>query len=82
MISHEHLFKRQKRLIHLVPDVIVSAPPATEKMISSKHNKHLVYQNLIFWLIVYNPHNLQILHEGQLKTSFLKFSEYKILVDK
>jgi hypothetical protein len=48
MISHEHLFKRQKRLIYLVPNVTVSASPATEEMISNKHNKHLVYQNLIF----------------------------------
>jgi hypothetical protein len=48
MISHEHLFKRQKGLINLVPDVTVSAPPATEKMISTKHNKHLAYQHLIF----------------------------------
>jgi hypothetical protein len=41
MISHEYLFKRQKRLIHLVPDVTVSEPPATEKMISNKHNKYI-----------------------------------------
>ena len=41
MISREHLLKRQKRLIHLVPDVTVSAPAATEKMISTEHNKYI-----------------------------------------
>jgi hypothetical protein len=41
MISHEHLFKRQKPLINLAPDVTVSAPPATQKMIRTKHNKYI-----------------------------------------
>jgi len=41
MITHERLFRRQKRLIHLVPDVTVSAPPVTEKMTSIKHNNHI-----------------------------------------
>jgi hypothetical protein len=29
------------RRFHLVPDVTVSAPPATEKMISTKYNKYI-----------------------------------------
>jgi len=28
-------------LIHLVPDVTMSAPPATKKMISTKYNKYI-----------------------------------------
>jgi hypothetical protein len=39
--AQEHLFKRQKRLIHLAPDVTVSAPPETQKMIRTKHNKYI-----------------------------------------